>query len=454
MKIKNFLKDKDERNLLINIALAFAVKGGSLFISLFSMPLYIKYFENDEVLGLWYTILSLLNWINICDLGLGNGLRNRLTEALAVGDNEKAKRFVSSTYASLIVVILPIFVIGAVLIGFFDLNSFFNLSESLISSRTMTISVIILFFGVCLNFVLKTINSIIYAIQKSSLNNIISLVSSVIPLIYIFVFKGDNMENNLIALTVVHVIAINLPLLLSSLVLFRIKLLRECTPSLKYCDVSTAKSLFGFGAQFFLAQIFFMAMTSTNEVIITKMFSSEDVVEYSIYYRLFTVIGSLFMLALTPLWSKVTKDLAQKKYDKVIKTNRFLYLLSALAMVCEFVMVILCQFLVNIWLREDAITVFYPTAIIFAFFGGMYIFNVVLTTIANGMADLKTQIIFYGIGAILKIPGIYLMSLCFDNWNVVVLYNGIVFLVFCVFQLMWIERKLKKLKNNNGVDAF
>jgi len=445
MKLKNYFKDKDERNLLANIGLAFAVKGVSLFISLFSMPLYIKYFNNDEVLGVWYTILSLLHWITICDLGLGNGLRNRLTESLAVGDNEKAKKSISSTYAALIVVIVPISIIGIILLNFVDLNSFFNIDSTLISRETMRTAVIILFLGVCLSFVLKTINSIIYAVQKSSLNNVLTLITSVIPLVYIFLFQGDNMEANLIALTVVHVIASNIPLLVSSFVLFKSKLLRECVPSFKCCDIATAKSMLGFGAQFFLAQIFFMILTNTNEILIAKMFSASDVVEYSIYNRLFTVVGSLFMLALTPLWSKVTKDLAQKKYQKIRHTNHFLYILSALAFVGEFVLVLCCQFIVNIWLREEAITVFYPTAIIFAFYGGMYIFNVVLTTVANGMADLKTQILFYGIGSALKIPIIYLMSLEFDNWNIVMLYNGIVFLIFCMFQLVWIERKVKKL---------
>ncbi|MBQ9162113.1 MAG: MATE family efflux transporter [Clostridia bacterium] len=445
MKLKNYFKDKDERNLLANIGLAFAVKGVSLFISLFSMPLYIKYFNNDEVLGVWYTILSLLHWITICDLGLGNGLRNRLTESLAVGDNEKAKKSISSTYAALIVVIIPISIIGMILLNFADLNSFFNIDNTLISRETMRIAVIILFLGVCLSFVLKTINSIIYAVQKSSLNNVLTLITSVIPLVYIFLFQGDNMEANLIALTVVHVIASNIPLLVSSFVLFKSKLLRECAPSFKCCDISTAKSMLGFGVQFFLAQIFFMILTNTNEILIAKMFSASDVVDYSIYNRLFTVVGSLFMLALTPLWSKVTKDLAQKKYQKIRRTNHFLYVLSALAFAGEFVLVLCCQFVVDIWLGEEAIMVSYPTAIIFAFYGGMYIFNVVLTTVANGMADLKTQIVFYGIGSVLKIPIIYLMSLEFDNWNIVMLYNGIVFLIFCLFQLVWIERKVKKL---------
>ena len=445
MILNKFLKDKDDRNLLLHIGMAFLIKGLSLVLSLFSMPLYIKYFNNDEVLGVWYTILSLLNWIIICDLGLGNGLRNRLTEALAVGDTQKAQKCISSTYAALIAVILPVTTIGVIGLYFVDLNSFFKIDPTVISPSTMRIAVIILFLGVCISFVLKTINSIIYAVQKSSINNFLSLVTSLIPLIYIFLFKGESMEQNLIALTIVHVVAVNLPLLLAGLALFHSQSLRSCKPTFRQCDKETAKSMLGFGLQFFLAQIFFLFLTSTNEIFITRLYSSADVVDYNIYYRLFTVIGSLFMLALTPLWSKVTKDLAQGKYEKIKKTNRFLYALSALAAVGEFAMVLLCQFAVNLWLQADAITIHYPTAIIFALYGSVYIFNVVLTTVANGMADLRTQIVFYGIGSALKIPTLMLLSNATEMWSIVVLYNAISLAVFCVFQLIWIEKRIKTL---------
>lgn len=451
MNIKNYLKDKDERNLIINIILAFAVKGISLFISLFSMPLYIKYFNNNEVLGLWYTILSLLNWVLICDLGLGNGLRNRLTEALALNDNTKAKKYISSTYVALAAVIIPVSIIGTVLLKFVDLNNFLKIDSAVISEDVLYTSVVLLFLGVCLSFVLKVVNSIIYAVQKSSLNNILALITSALPLLYIVLFKGSgNMEENLLALTVVHIVAVNVPLFIASIVLFKSKQLRYCSPSIKQYDFKTAKSMLSFGVQFFLAQIFFMFLTSTNEIIITRFFSSADVVNYSIYYRIFTVVGSLFMLALTPLWSKITKDLTEKKYRRIQQTNRFLYALSALAFLGEFVVALCSQFVINIWLGESAITVHYPTAFIFALYGGFYIFNVVLTTIANGMADLRTQIIFYGIGSVLKIPVIYLMSLANNNWNIVVLYNAIVLIVFCIFQFIWIERILKKLSNQTA----
>ena len=128
MNIKQLLRDKDEKNLFVNILLAFLIKGLAMIISFFSMPLYIKYFGNDSVLGLWYTILSMLTWINLFDLGMGNGLRNRLTEALALGDHKAAKEYISSTYAALTVVILPVMIVICAVIYFVDLNALFNIT--------------------------------------------------------------------------------------------------------------------------------------------------------------------------------------------------------------------------------------------------------------------------------------------------------------------------------------
>ena len=205
--------------------------------------------------------------------------------------------------------------------------------------------------------------------------------------------------------------------------------------------------MLGFGMKFFFAQIFFMFLMSTNEIFITKFFSAADVVDYSIYYRLFTAVGSLFMLALTPLWSKVTRDLTQKKYAVIQKTNRVLYLLAAVAGLAQLAILPFLQWIINIWLGDEAIAVHMPTAMIFALFGSLYIFNVVLTTVANGMGELRTQMLFYGIGAALKIPAVFLLTRAGRSimWNIVPLFNCVVLAVFCIYQLVWIERKIKQL---------
>ena len=85
-----------DKNVLRNILGAFAVKGGSLVISVVLLPLYLRFFQNQEILGIWYTILSVLNWVILFDLGLGQGLRNQLPKALLKNDKKLAKEYIST----------------------------------------------------------------------------------------------------------------------------------------------------------------------------------------------------------------------------------------------------------------------------------------------------------------------------------------------------------------------
>ncbi len=443
-----FLKDKDNKNLSANIILAFAVKGLSLLVTFFSTPLYIRFFNNNEILGLWYTVLSILSWINVCDLGLGNGLRNNLTGNLVKGEMDLAKKNISSTYYMLVIIIIPIFAVGAIAFNFIDFNAFFEVGSKSINPKTLKLSIIVLFGGVAISFILRTINSIIYAIQKAAINNFISLISSAIPLFFVLFYKGTNSSSNFLVMSIVHVVAINLPLVVVTVILFSSKILKNVRPSIRCFSWQIAKKIVGFGMRFFLAQGCFMLLMSTNEIMISKIFSTESVVTYSIYYRLFTLVGSLFMLALTPLWSNITKAFAQSNFSRIQKTNHFLYLLSALAIACEFIMVAILPFILKIWLGEETIPVDYVIAFSFALYGGTYILNVVLTTVANGIGCLGSQIIFYGNGAALKIPATLLFKTLFNNWVVILLYDCLVLIVFSIYQVIWVERKIKAAIKN------
>lgn len=440
---------KSEKNLLFNIFAAFAIKGVSLLLSVFSTPQYINYFSNNTVLGVWYTVLSIISWITICDLGLGNGLRNKLTEALANGDRVRAKSYISSAYVAISVIMIPIMLVGIIVIQFLDLNTFLKLDASLISPSVLKLSVSILFGGICFNFILGTIKSVLYAIQKSSVTNFLALITSAIPLVYITFFKSEGMEFNLIALSIVHVLASTLPLLIATLVLFLNKL-KDCAPSPRLFTKDSAKEVMGLGLKFFAAQLFFMLLMSTNELLINTLFVPDDVVVYNIYYKVFTTVGSLFMLALTPLWSKITDDIAKKRFTVLKKTNNLLYIISALAFVAQFAIIPILQWLLDIWLGDNSITVDIATALIFALFGGVYIFNNALNTIANGMGDLKTQVIVYGIASIIKIPAIWLLKMVIPEWNIIVLYNAVTLIVFCIIQFVYSNILLRKLSSENS----
>ena len=76
-KIKNIITNN--KNLVANIFATGGINVISIIIALFATPAYMRYFDDDAILGLWFTLLSILEAMSVMDFGLGNGIRNRLT---------------------------------------------------------------------------------------------------------------------------------------------------------------------------------------------------------------------------------------------------------------------------------------------------------------------------------------------------------------------------------------
>ena len=212
----------NEKNKIIvkNVIGSFLIRGLSLFVSLFSMPLYIKYFENQVVLGLWFTIISVLSWVLTFDLGLGNGLRNRLVETIVRNDNKESSKLISSAYAIISILSIAIIFFALIVFSKINWNNVFNIDNTIISNEVLLVAIKILFIGIMISFILKLINSILYAMQKAAINNVLALITSVLPLIYILFSPNKGIEENLISLSWINTFSICLPLLIATIIVF------------------------------------------------------------------------------------------------------------------------------------------------------------------------------------------------------------------------------------------
>jgi O-antigen/teichoic acid export membrane protein len=442
-KLKRILNNENNRIILNNVIGAFLVKGGALFVSLITMPAYLNYFDEQQILGLWFTILSVLSWILTFDLGIGNGLRNHLVSALVAKDDLLVKKYVSSAYTVIGGVVLLISLSSIILFRLIDWNIIFNISPNIISKETLYFTVCIIFGGIMLQFLFKLITSILYAMQKSALINLLSLITSIIILIYVSFAKTTDISNNLVSLAIVYLLAVNIPLLITTVVVFSTKL-KKSKPNIKYFGKKYASDVMKLGGIFFWVQIMYMVITTTNEFLITWLAGPEMVVEYQIYNKLFTLIGTLFTLALTPIWSAVTKALSEKNYSWIKKLYKTLKLMALLAVICELAMIPFLQFGINLWLGDNSIQVNYFYAIVFAVSGSILIWNGVLSSIANGFGELKMQSIFFTIGAIIKIPIAWILVMVFESWISVIIANIIAMSLYCIIQPIWLNRFLNK----------
>ena len=181
----------NNRALIYNILGSFAVKGGTMLLSLISMPLYMNYFEDNILLGVWFTMHTVLSWILVFDLGIGNGLRNHLTTALAQNNRNAAKAYISSAYImfAVFVVVLSLFVLG--ISHIVSWNKILNVPEYIIDPINLHRGVNITLVGIIFSFILRLINPILYALQRSALPNFLAFIGSLLQVAFLYFYTSS-----------------------------------------------------------------------------------------------------------------------------------------------------------------------------------------------------------------------------------------------------------------------
>lgn len=406
---------ESDKNVILNMLGAFVVKGGSLIISVLLLPAYINYFDNQTMLGVWYTILSVLNWMSLFDLGLGNGLRNKLPTVIEKNDRIGVRKYISTTYAIMILIAFVVACIGCIVIPLVDWNAILNVDMELISKQELASCIKIVFLGIMLQLVLKIITSVLYAIQKSAIVNAMALVSNLIILMFVLFLPSQDLVTNLKRMSFVNVIAINIPYVICTVVIFATTL-KDSIPSIKFFEKTFVKDVLGIGLTLLWLSLVFMVITATNEMLITYLTSPDNVVYYQAYNKIFNTGAILFSLALTPIWSAVTKAQAKNDYLWIKKIYKLFLMATIGCFIIELCIIPMLQFVMNLWLGKEAIVVNPTYAVAFAILSTIMILHNVNTSIGNGMSYFKIQVIGMTMAAVFFIPLSYLFVRLFGSW--------------------------------------
>lgn len=451
-KLKQAKNDKNTRTVLVNMFFTFLIKGGSLFIALFTTPAYISYFSNDAVLGVWFTILTVLAWLLTFDMGVGNGVRNRLVETLGKNDMQESKKIVSSAYLFLIG--LSFIIIAIILILSFcshifpilriDWNDLLGISTNQLSKSTLETAVLIVFISIIVQFVLRLITSISYAIQNSFVANLLHLCTNVFLLIYVLIANHTGHNGNIITLAIVYFFAVNIPLLAVTFFLFLTKL-RQIRPSIRYFDLSCAKSVLKLGVGFLYLQFAAMLLDNTASFLISTLTGADQVVEYQLYYKLFSMVGMIIAIAIVPMWSAITKAYVEKQYNWLKKSVWILFAVVGLSFLAELLIVLFLPFLFDLWLGKGARTASRMIGLVFALYGTCHTWKQVCSYIQNGLGQIKLQAVSLTLGVIISFVCSYAFSKIWDNYLAVVFGMVVGHLPACIVQTFWVFRFTRKL---------
>lgn len=425
-----------------NIFGALIFKGGGLIVSLLSTPAFIKYFNNDIVLGVWYTILSVLTWILNFDLGIGNGLRNHLTVSLSEGNTKKSKELISTSYIAFAILVGVLSVVGYFAAVFVNWNDFFNISTELVSADAMLIVVRCVFIGIMLQFFLRLINSVLYAMQYSAIINGKALLISASQLLFVLLVSAETPEKGLITLSYAYIVIISFPSLCVTIVLFAGKL-RNIRPSFKSFRKDSLRSVMSVGGIIFVCQILYMIIINTNNYFISHYTNTENVVEYEIFNKLFSLVGTVTTIIMSPLWSMITKAISEKDFVWIKKLYKRMSYLVLLTSALEFSVIPFIKPIIKIWLGRNVVEINYAYLLVFAVWGSIFTWHNALSTFACGIGKMKTQTICYLVGVIVKFIFLYLVFRVTNHWIFVIISNILILLPYCIAQRILFKKQLK-----------
>lgn len=442
----NFKKlGKFEKKLIMNSFIALMIKMFSLIISLFIIPAYINFFSDDNILGFWLTIITFFAWFLTFDLGIGNGLRQRLISSIAKKDNLRSKRIISSTYILTFWIVIFFIITFSIFSNMINWNNVFNIDKNLISFEIMNEIVIIIFMSVMINFLLRIVNSVLHAIQKSGLVNLTSFLTNLLILIIVFIFEFPTVEQKLIFLSYFYFFALNIPLIFMNLYVFKYPM-KYYFPKLKYFNMNVSKKVLKIGISFFFIQIMFLMIYGTNEYLITIFTETKNVVNFQIYSKFFFMISSIYTIVLIPIWSAVNKKVEEKDYKWIRKISKYSFLLAVFFVIIEVVVLFLLPILLRFWLGNPNFEISNNYSFVFFVMASTQIFFSLLSSLSNGLSLLKSQTILLLFSSVLNIPLAFLFVNILESWIGVVLANIISLIIYCVVQPFIINRNLKVLE--------
>lgn len=348
--MRKFLNSGDQRTARAkkNICRMFLLKGVSILCSLMIVPLTIDYVSSYEY-GIWLTISSLVAWLSFFDIGIGNGLRNKVIEAVEHRKPRLAQIYVSTAYAIISLIVSIVWLVAIIVSFFMDWCSILNADRSLENELMYTVFIVVTNFS--LLFVLGLNRTLLNAIQKPAIASAFDTITQVLLcLVLLILIRFTNGSLLYLALAMG---GSSLGVFIISNVWTYTTVLKSYRPSIKCVRFRLAKDIMSMGFLFFILQILAIAFYQTNNLIITQFVGPDEVTVYNVAYKYMQVLTMIFTILITPFWSAFAEANVNGDYVWMQSaTKKLIKMVGGLAVV-GLIMVAISPIFYQVWLHGN-----------------------------------------------------------------------------------------------------
>ena len=385
------------RKAQINILLGLIVKGGGMLISLLLVPLTIDYLSK-EVYGTWLTISSIVTMMTFLDIGIGNGLRNKFSEAIAVQDIKLARAYVSTAYAIFGAIQLILVSIFLIVVWYIPWQRIFNTQINVTQLQTV---VLITVLAMAVKLLLDILSYVLFALQESSVVGFMTFLTNLLTLVGTYALSRFT-ESSLIYIAAMTAVTPIVIITIAGIILYW-KRLRIYRPAIKLVNTAYASSLLSLGYKFFAIQIAVIVLFYTDNIIITQLFGPSEVTTYNVAFRYFNAINTIFAIAITPYWSAFTEAAVKNDQAWMVRTYTYLQKLWLILVILVVLMTVLAEPVYSFWIG-NRVTI--PPALNMCM--GLFIiiscWNSTAVAVVNGLGKIRLQLYYSTFSAIINIP--------------------------------------------------
>jgi O-antigen/teichoic acid export membrane protein len=384
------------RNYIFQIKGAILYKAIAMLASFLTIPMMISYLGQEQF-GVWSTLLTIMSWIIFFDLGIGNGLRNKVAECFAKNERLEAGSYISSGYTMIGLISLVVWTLVTAGAYFVDWQIVFNTQAISESTLRSAIQIAILF--IMLNFWIGLIGALLGAIQKTSLVAFGQLVSNLLALVLVFVLtKTTNASiSNLAFVYGISLVSSNI--ILSVWFYGRYPELR---PRL-YLDKQHVRPLLTVGLQFLTIQLAAVVIFTTDKMLITQIFGPQYVTQYEVIFKLFSVITFAHGLISLPLWSAYTDAYHRNDFEWIKKMLHKQLMIFGIIILAVFLLTLTAESIIRVWIGKEQ-TISPLLILVMGFFVLISTWNNIYAMFVNGVGLIKLQLYTAVVAMIINIP--------------------------------------------------
>lgn len=428
-----------------NIILLFILNLFNFVAIMALVPVSVSYLGKVEY-GIWLTLHSILMWLVNMDLGLGNGLRNKLAEAFAIKDNKLARSYVSTAYAIFSAGLLLVIIIYLIIHPFINWAVLLKAPEEYFYSLNKLVLFVFILF--CLQFLMRLLTSILHADQRPAVNGMISLSINGLTLLAI-IGLSYAYDRSLFIYGMLSGFIPVLVFFIVSVIMFTM-LYRKISPNFKFVNLKYSSALIKLGMQFFIIQIAALIIFTTGNVIIIQLFGPAEVTVYNVAYKYFYLAPMVFNVILAPFWSAFTEAYVKQEYDWIKGMIKKLIFIWAGLSVIVVLMIVFSDLAYALWVGKD-IEVPFLLSLLTGIFVITANWNNIFVYFLNGVGKIRLQFYNAIITAILNIP----LSIFFAKYMDMGISGVMLSTIICIiFGSVWAPVQYWKIINNKATGIW